>query len=161
MKKSTKQKIIVLFIVLVFSMSSLAYIISSVTGYGNENQNKIKPLDEFVIDGEIDKAVEDQYIQNGFTFLKFYYAEADPMFMTYIESLPDMTAISSGQKQLFVQKIESVNNTIVISNMNGENELTNITQSAVFESLCETLVMPPIECGLSKLIENTTLNSTD
>lgn len=146
MNRSTKKKLMVLAIVLTFTLSSVAFVVTGITGSASNQQ--FEPLQGFVIDGDIDTSVESQYIQNGFTFLKYYYSSGVP---DYVNGLPDSFATNTGQVQLFVVKIKGGEDFVTISSLNGVREIRNITQESIVSGLCDTLMVVPVECSLMLL----------
>ena len=153
MRKSTKNKLFVFFVIITFGMSSIAFV---TTSFFTPPQEEIKPLESFVIEGEVNPLVEERYLQSGFTWMKFYYSEADPMLVAYIDSLPEQYADGS-QPQMVVQKLQANSTYITIKGQNGEKEI-NATEAEVFSALCELLYVTPPECGLSKLLQGNTTN---
>lgn len=149
MKKSTANKLFVVFVILIFGMSSIAYVITS---FGSEPEEGFQPLKNYVVDGEVDPVTKDAYIQNGYTFLTFHYA--DDELTSYIDGLPDSTRTNTGNMQLVVEKIEDEETYVLIYNLNGERDIRNLTQDNIFSTLCEILTMTPPECALlqNKLI---------
>lgn len=70
MKKSTKKIVMSLFIILIFGLSSIAYVATSFFGpKENTQQNSVQ---SYFIDGNIDIQTENTYVQNGYTWIKFY-----------------------------------------------------------------------------------------
>lgn len=149
MKKSTKKTIAALVIILIFGMSSIAFIVTSAFPGGEQEQ--FQPLTNFVVEGDIDPAYEATYVQNGFTWMKFYYEEADPIFLSFIDSLPATYVTGFGQQQLVVQKINSAygnsSQYAAISSLQGLEEIENPDEVKLTESLCRLLVVTPSECG--------------
>lgn len=151
MRKSTQKTLMALSIIFIFGLSSAAFVIS---GFGGNfgDQDNIKPLDTFMVEGEIDPRLEDAYIRGGFTFLKFYYNEStDRNVISFIEEAPNFFTTPSGQKQLIVIKINSADNYAKIININGENNVNNLTIDGLFDALCGQLVAPPTECTIDLL----------
>ena len=150
MKKSMKKMIFLIFVVITFFGSSIAFVVVNLGGVPQQ-QEKLEPLKSFVIEGDIDPRLEQAYLSNGFTFLKYYYAEKDAVLEQYIDALPDLTITNFNQKQLYVQKISSNNNRIIIRGPSGEALLTsgNITEIAIYQTLCSTLLFAPPECALN------------
>ncbi len=148
MKKSAQKTLMALSIVFIFGLSSIAFVFS---GFGGQQQEP-KPLDSFVVNGEIDPRLEDAYIRGGFTFLKFYYDETtDHTIASFVNEAPGYFTTPSGQKQLIVVKINSAQNYARIVNINGENDVFNLTDDKLFEALCNQLVAPPTECTIDLL----------
>ncbi|MBI2075639.1 MAG: hypothetical protein HYT72_00130 [Candidatus Aenigmarchaeota archaeon] len=141
MRKSTQQKIMVAFIIFTFSFSSLAFFFTS-----SVPVEEFRPLENFVIDGELDAKTESVYVQNGFTSLKFFYNDTN--LIDYVNQLPELTMTNTNQVQLIVQKIPGKETFLVINNRNNQEELRNITRSSIFLSLCRLLTITPVECGL-------------
>lgn len=142
-----------LFIVIIFGMSSLAFVVLYGTG-PVEPQQQQNTLDSFVIDGDINQALEFEYINKGYTFLRFYYVDNEPL-LSIVEQIPDTYPTNLNQRQVFVLKIPSNETYMKISNLNGENEIYNITNEKIFDIMCENLIVTPSECGLAKLLNQT------
>lgn len=148
MKKSTKKTLMALGIIFIFGMSSIAFVFSGFT----QQQEQLKPLDSFVVDGEIDQPLESAYIQNGVTFLKFYYnGSVDSRIASFVDQAPELFTTSAGQLQLIVLKIESPSTYARILNVNGAVDLAEITVDGLYDSLCTALLAPPPECVIGKI----------
>lgn len=144
MKKATKQKIMVLFIVLTFSLSSIAYFMIGIV-----KEEEFTPLEKFVVDGELKQTVEYEYLRRGFTILKLYYLQPSQE----IDRLPDTFRTNTNEIQLIVEKIKlnetNIDEYVKIIGPNDEEEINNVTMGKIYDSLCKTLFDPPaIECGL-------------
>jgi len=142
------------FIIIIFGMSSFAF----VALYGTEpteEQQQRTTLTDFVVEGDINQALEFEYIGNGYTFLRFYHIENDPL-IPVIEQIPDAYLTNLNQKQVFVLKIPANETHIKISNLNGEQEFFNVTNEGLFDIMCETLIVIPSECGLRNVLTNMT-----
>jgi len=144
--------VMALVIVLIFGMSSLAFVATNTFSSSEQQQTA---LNNFVIDGDINQSIEYPYISKGYTFLRFYYTE-DSQFISYMDQVPDAYLTSTNQKQVFVLKISANETYIKISNLNGEKEIYNLTYDKIFDGLCEQLVVTPSECGLRNLLLNQT-----
>lgn len=153
MKKSAKQKIAVLMIIILFGMSSIAFIVTGLFGT-REDEQKAKVLQSFVIDGELDSITESEYYRKGFTIMKFYYS--DDSIIHEINQLPDMTITPDSSYQLIVEKIPDSETYARITGPYGEEEIRNVSSQAILESLCNMLYYPPIECALMSLPRNAT-----
>lgn len=138
-------------IIFIFGMSSIAFVFSGFGGNTNQ-QNGLKPLDRYVVDGEIDQRLEDAYIQGGFTFLKFYYnSSADSRLVSFVEQAPELFTTSSGQVQLIVLKIASPTTYGRVININVAADIPEINRDTLFDSLCSALLSPPAECVIVRL----------
>jgi hypothetical protein len=147
MRKATQQRLMALFVLIIMAASSLAYVFS-----GFEQKEEVKPLASFVVNGEVSPAVENMYIQNGFTFLRFYYNnETDPLLINFMNQVPDTFTTTAGQKQVIVQKLEGNETYMQIKNMNLQTDFFNLTQDVVFRELCNNVVVLPTECALLSL----------
>ncbi|MDI6721626.1 MAG: hypothetical protein QMD85_04500 [Candidatus Aenigmarchaeota archaeon] len=147
MKKSTKQKIVVIFIMLIFGMSSIAFVFLNISGTGNTNA-ETKQLASPVIDEELDPQTESLYLQNGITFLRYYYTDKDELF-DYVSGLPNTLTTANGQVQLVVERIDGSERKVSISSLYGGNgDLDSVTQESIFSSLCNHLISTPPECAL-------------
>src|SRR3989344_8036878 len=134
MKKSTKKTIMALFIVIIFGMSSAAFVFS---GFGGNlgQQDELKPLDKYVVDGPINPQLENAYIQNGVTFLKLYHNELiDRRIVSFLDQAPETFTTPVGQVQLIVVKINSTENYVDIINLNGENRIDTLTQENIISA---------------------------
>ncbi len=137
-----------LFVLFIMAASSLAYVFSNFSS----PQTEVKPLVNFVVSGEIDPRTEDMYIQNGFTFLKFYYNnETDPALINYMNQIPATFTTATGQQQIILQKLEGLVTYMQIKNMNIQTDFYNLTQDTVFLELCNNAVVLPTECALLSL----------
>src|SRR3989338_5629545 len=104
MKKSTKKILMALGIILIFGMSSIAFVATGLLG-GTQNTNQFTPLESPVVEGELDPIYESTYVGNGFTWVKFYYTYATQEFLSFMDSFPQSFATPTGQFQIIVQKI--------------------------------------------------------
>ncbi|MFA4819513.1 MAG: hypothetical protein WC613_00980 [Candidatus Aenigmatarchaeota archaeon] len=151
MRKSTQKTLMALSIILIFALSSIAFVFSGFQTNQNTN-TELKPLESFVVDGEINQNLENTYVQNGFTFLKFYYNEStDSDIVNMISSVPESFTTPTGQQQVIVIKIISQETYAKILNINGENLVYNITTDKIFDALCLNLMVMPTECTISAL----------
>lgn len=140
-------------IIFIFALSSIAFVF---TGFGPQETNTdIKPLDSYVVNGDISSQLENAYVQGGFTFLKFYYNnETDPRIVSFAEQAPQLFTTASGQVQLIVLKIESPASYGRLVNINGAIDLPELTADSIYNSLCTSLIAPPPECAIGRI--NTT-----
>ncbi len=145
MRKVTIQRLMAIVIVLIFGASTIAFVANSFT---NNNQNtQIKPLEYFVIEGDVEQQTEALYLNNGFTFLKLYTNDKD--LKDFAAMLPNQFQTSSGQTQLIVQKYESNDTYAKIINAQTTEELTeNLTKQSIEKTLCSSLLVTPLECAL-------------
>ena len=161
MKKSTKKVLMALAIVFIFGLSTIAFVVAGLRGT-DENRQKFTPLDKNVIDGDIDPNTESVYIQNQYTFLRFYYKEKDALY-SYTEQLPDIMQVPSGQVQLIVNRLAANETKAEILNLNGNTEVADPTQQKIFDALCQALLFTPTDCLLNNLTlqsNATVINST-
>jgi len=137
-------------IIFIFAMSSIAFVF---TGFGPQPANQLQPLDRFVVDGEISPQLENAYIQGGFTFLKFYYdnSSVDKNLVLFVEQAPELFTTSAGQVQLIVLKIESPATYGRIVNINGAVDVPDLNREKLFDSLCSSLIAPPVECVIGRI----------
>jgi hypothetical protein len=157
MKKITKQRIGVLLVASIFFMSIISYAIMNVLNPEEEEKEELK---EFVIEGELDPETENEYLGRGFTLMKFYYSDSDMIF--YVDSLPAYLKTNRNQVQLIVEKIESNETYALITGPYGEEEVKNVTQTSIFNALCDILLFIPLECGYEEITTgNITANTTE
>ena len=128
-------------------MSSIAFVV--VGGFGGARQEQLKPLESFVIEGDIDPRLESAYLSRGFTFLKYYYKEKDEALENYLDALPELTRTNQNQQQLIIQKIPSGSDRIIVRGPGGETSITNATEINIFQTLCSTIAVVPFECALN------------
>ena len=163
MRKSTKKTIMALSIVLIFGLSSVAFVVTSLSGFSGTQQEEVKPLEKFVVDGELNPIIEYDYYQKGFTFLKFYYTDSQYI-SSYVDKLPELFTTNSDQIQLIVEKIPSNETYIDIINFNNEDRIYNITDEKITDSLCNILISVPLSClefDVEDLLSNNSTNSTE
>ena len=144
MKKQTKQRIAALFIVIIFGMSSVAFVFGFLSG--TPQQDEIKPLENFIVEGQVDPRVEDAYYKGGFSWMKFYYTDKNNLLYQSVDQFPDIFKAPNGQKQLIIQKLESNESYVYVYSVNGQEELTNLTEEKLIESVCRVVVLPPPDC---------------
>ena len=145
MKKQTRQRLMAVSILLLLSLSSIAFVFSAVT----QPQQQISPLTSYVVEGDIDPQLETLYIQNGWTFLKVYNnGTLGPDVVSFINQAPTAFATSQGQPQMVVQKLNNPRNYAVITNLNGETAINNVTIDDLYTGLCNNLMALPAECVL-------------
>ena len=147
MKKATKRMLVAIVIILIFGLSSVAFVVGGITGghLGGGQQDELQPLTEFVVNGEIDPRLESAYIQGGFTVLKLFYTQAIP---AYTQQLPSMFVTNDNQIQLIVENIPSDREYATILNANGVVDLNNTSEESVYDALCSNVLFPPAECVL-------------
>jgi len=151
MKKSTKKLIMALAIILIFGLSSIAFIATGILG--QPLQDQIKPFESNIVDGPISIATENAYIQGQFTFLRFHYKEKDILY-NYTEQLPDIMATPGGEKQLVVNRLAANKTQVEIINLNGNFEVLDITQQGLFDALCERVLYTPTDCLLANVTQS-------
>ena len=154
MRKSTKTKIMVLFVILILFSSSLAFIVIGAYDFGSTQENNEQVLNSSVIKGEIDQQTEAAYIQNGYTFLKYEYT-AQSTIMAYIESLPQLFKTSDGTNQLFVIEIQSDKDSITVTSYKNTITVDNLTESSILSALCETVYVKPADCIIGSIFNTT------
>ena len=154
MKKDTKKRLGAFIIILLFGMSSLAYIIVGIGGQGSTNNNDQlqKDLQDYIVEYEIDPDVRQQIISTGFTLVTYYYTEPE----VDVDSFPQKYALNTGQPQIFVEKIKSDKHSITISSSQNTETIDNLTDENIFNALCRTLSVTPLDCVLSGGLGNTT-----
>lgn len=140
--------IIVTIIILIFGMSSIAFVATNLTG--GHQQRQFQQLANSVVAGELDPIYESTYVQNGFTWLKFYYTSSGPMFLSFVDSLPSTYTTNSGQIQLIVQKLNygyaGNQQYVIISSPQGVREIDAPDETKIVNALCELLTVTPAEC---------------
>lgn len=147
MKPEDKKKWFALFILITFGLSTIAFVITGLTGSSNffsQQQEQFKPLDKYVLDEDVDPTTENEYLKRGYTLLKFYYADTAPL---YLEALPE-SLLADSQIQLVVVRIKDENNYARIINFQNNKEITNLTEENMINELCSSLIVTPIECAL-------------
>jgi hypothetical protein len=151
MKKSTKKTLAALVIILIFGFSSIAFIVSELAG--NPQSGQLKPLNSTVVDGPVDPSLESAYIQNQYTFLKYYYSEKDYLY-EYVAQLPEIMSLPDGNVQLLVVRLH-VNDTnetrAEIINLNGDNQVADLSEAGLADALCQQLMFAPTDCLLQNL----------
>jgi len=152
MKKSAKQKIVVVFILAIFGMSSIAFVFLSITGQVNSVPQET--IESPVLDREVSPNIESVYIQNGVTFLKYYYTEKDDIY-DYVGTLPNTLTTLDGGVQLVVERIQSDSRRMEIQSLYDSGEVESMTSQDIFGALCSHLVSTPPECLFASI--NSTL----
>lgn len=150
MKKSTKKTLAALVIILIFAMSSVAFVIGGLQIGTPSQGGQVQPLTSYVVDTPIAANVETAYIQNHYTFLIFYYANKDQLY-DYVASLPSAMTVPTGETQLFVNRLQANETRANIVNLNGNFPVTDITQQGIFNELCKELLFTPTNCLLANL----------
>lgn len=157
MKKKTKQILISLFILGIMIMSSIAFVQIGI--FGNSGTEETKTLDTFVVDGELNPATENSYMQKGYTFLKV--SANDTLFLNAFDSYPKRFVTPTGQQQLIVEKISNATEVrIEIHNYNTNIVLNSTNETATIDALCNSLYATPLECALMNEQILKTTNST-
>ena len=151
MKKSTKKTLMALSIMLVFGLSSVAFVVGSSFG-ATQSDTSIEPLTSYVIDGEINPQVEAAYIQGGFTFVKAYYNHnMSQEVMDFVSQTPELFQTPNRQTEIVAQRIFSSQNYVKIVNTNGEENILDPTPEKIYDELCLRLVVQPTECAIGAL----------
>lgn len=137
-----KKRLFALFIIGTFLLSTIAFVVTGITG-GQQETQKTTELNSYVIEGDIDAQTEYQYASRGFTFLKFYYNETPPAFL---DALP--YAFPAGRDiQLYVLKIPDIQNYARIVNIQNDFRTENVTEESIVNDLCSRLIVVPVECS--------------
>ncbi|MCX6815334.1 MAG: hypothetical protein NT120_00595 [Candidatus Aenigmarchaeota archaeon] len=161
MKKSTQKTLMAVIIIFVFGGSILSFAALSFFDTPQTNQQQITSN---IVNGPIDQSYQSTYVQNGFTWIKFYYTTADQNFISFMESLPSTLTTVNGQPQIILEKINSTytneTNYIIISNRLGDESFADLSEEKVMESLCRLLTVTPLECGLINITLPTDQNTT-
>jgi len=147
MRSESKKKAMVFIIILIFSFSSLAYVVNFFRGEGTEKKTYIP--ENFILDGELQDDLLYQYIKNGYTSVKLFYKNNNSDIFLYVEKLPNAYKIHDRYYQIILQKIPSNLTYVNITSIRGSVEIKNVTKENIFSSLCRLLVYPPVECGLN------------
>ena len=150
MKKSTQKTIMALSIVLLFGMSTIAYVVASISN-PVQQEDEFTLLEDFVIDYELDPRTEYEYLIRGYTILKFYYSNQSDTLFSYVDQLPSMLRTDNNIKQLIVEKLPANSTYAYTSGYFGEEEITNLTEDNIFDLLCRNLYDPPLECSLKQI----------
>lgn len=137
----------VIFIILTFALSSIAFFVTGFTGAATQ-QEEFKPLDSYVVEGQLDGAAEDVYMRNGFTIVRYYYSGSPE---PYIDQLPQSFQTNFGRVQLIVEKMGGSENKVEILNTNGYESLADVSRQALSAKLCELLLFTPLECSFANL----------
>lgn len=153
------------FIILIFGFSSIAFYASSVV---SPQEGELKPLTSTVVEGDVDYRLEGAYVNAGFTWVRYYdeNMDSDPLFVSYLDSLPQAMSTPNGQAQIIVQKLRqrylNESRYFIASNQRGQRTLSGPDETSVFNALCEILTVTPLECTISSIFnQNTTgANST-
>jgi hypothetical protein len=147
MNKQTKKTLMSLSIILVFALSSIAFVFS---GFGhNQQQQQLTPLTSFVVAGDIDPRLEEAYINAGYTFLKLYHGSSlDQSVIIFAEQAPSVFTTPTGQTQLVVQKLASPVDYATIVNGNGAEDYYNLTADVLLSGLCTHLIAASPECAV-------------
>jgi hypothetical protein len=150
MKKRTSVIVGVFFIFLMFG-STLAYTILSAFRTEEKKEEVSLPSGNIVYE-ELKEDVENFAVSEGRTLIKFYYnalCTGCSGQKTYLESV---TSQNSG-KILLEELTDSTAHApkVNIRSQRGSDELVNATNDGVFESLCNLMVYPPVDCALKNV----------
>lgn len=145
MRKSTKKLLMALAIILIFGLSTIAFVATGL--FGTPQQSQLQPLEGYVIDRPIDPQLEAVYVQNQFTFLRFYYREKDALY-NYVAQLPDLMPHPGGYVQLIVNRLEAGEPRAEIVNLGGSTDVADLTEEGIFSALCGALIYTPTDCLL-------------
>ncbi len=155
MKKSTKKLLMSLSIILIFGLSSIAFVATGLLGNsgGNTQGQQIEQLTSPVVEGNVDPAVETAYIQHGFTWIKYYYKIQDPSFLSFLEGL-QQSFTTNNQVQVIIQKINSsyANEAsyIIVESQYGQDSFVPDNNRTI-SALCKLLYVTPVECAVRNL----------
>src|SRR3989344_5289494 len=157
MKKDTKKRLGALIVILIFGMSSLAFIIIGIGGQGsgsntNNNEQLQDDLQDYIVEYELDSATRQQIISAGFTLVTYYYTEEKII----VDLYPKKYSLNTGQPQIIVEKIKSDKDSMTISSSQNTETIDNLTDENIFNVLCRTLSVTPLDCVLAGGIGNNT-----
>jgi len=146
MKKRTSIIIGVFFIILMFG-STIAYTL--LTALRTEEQKVVVSLPtEPVVNGELKKDVENLALSKGITVVKLYYNALCTGCQEQRQALETVTNVTAAGQIILEELTDNSVNAPKVSmkSQKGSNELVNATNSAVFDSLCELMLQPPLDC---------------
>src|SRR3989344_4941178 len=160
MKKDTKKRLGALIVILIFGMSSLAFIIIGIGGQGsgsntNNNEQLQDDLQDYIVEYELDSATRQQIISGGFTLVTYYYTEEKII----VDLYPTKYALNTGQPQIIVEKVKSDKDSMTISSSQNTETLENLEDQSIFSVLCKTLIVTPLDCVFIQGLENNTNTS--
>ena len=143
---------VVVFILLIFGMSTLAFVFLSIVGQTAIPQEET--IESPVVEKELSPYLESLYIQGGVTFLKYYYTEKDEIY-GYVGTLPGTLTAIDGSTQIVVERIQDSSRRLTIQSLYDNQDMDTLTTKEIFLALCNHLVSTPPECALSSI--NSTL----
>ena len=157
MKKDTKKRLAALIVILIFGMSSLAFIITGISGQNNQpSDTKLQDdLQDYIVEYELDSATRQQIISAGFTLVTYYYTEEKII----VDLYPTKYALNTGQPQIIVEKVKSDKDSMTISSSQNTETLENLEDQSIFSVLCKTLIVTPLDCVFIQGLENNTNTS--
>ena len=150
MKKRTSVVIGIFFIFLMFG-STIAYTLLSAFRT-EEKKDEVELPKTSIVYEELEETVENLAVANGKTIIKLYYnvlCEGCQDQKTYLEYVTNQ---NSGK--IILEELTDNNANapkVNIRSQKGSDELVNATSDAVYDSLCNLIVYPPVDCALRKV----------
>jgi hypothetical protein len=152
MKNRTSAVVGLFFIFLMFG-STIAYTLLSGSGFSiGGNKEEVSLPSTNIVYGELAKNVETFAMSKGRTIVKFYYnalCNGCQEQKTYLEYTANQNAGGIILEELTDNNINAPK--VSIMNQRGSDELVNATNDAVFDSLCNLMFNPPVDCALRKV----------
>lgn len=144
--------------ILLFFGSTIAFAVMEALGVTNSTPSAPTTIPAEKIFTQRNSDLELLFKQNGYTLMLLTYnTSCCSSFITYLESL----TTSVDKLVLFKSASTSVvGASLQIVGTIGEASLTEKNQTAVFDSLCNVMTYPPIECGF-RMIGKTNTNQTN
>ena len=139
---------VVVFILLIFGMSTLAFVFLSIVGQTAIPQEET--IESPVVEKELSPYLESLYIQGGVTFLKYYYTEKDEIY-GYVGTLPGTLTAIDGSTQIVVERIQDSSRRLTIQSLYDNQDIDILTTKEIFLALCNHLVSTPPECALNSI----------
>ena len=140
--KISKTTILAMFFIFLMVGSTLAYSILQVF---SPSEPGIELPEGNIIDYELTSEQEIRLLTNGKTILRFEY------YLTCVECLDQKTLLegltNQFSNQILLQEILTDDSTsLTITSRYGQEDLKNITQDTVIDSLCSLMADPPVGC---------------
>ena len=153
MNKTTRNRIIAIFIGILMVGSTATYALMQAFNYfGNSNQQNAQLPSSYIVEEQLTDAQEKAIMSQYKTVVQFYYSPSCLDCVSQRNALEKSVNQNSGQ--IYLEEIQTktqVMQNIVMKSYRDTRLLSNATQIDIENAFCDVLLQPSAQCALRNL----------